>query len=73
MNTDQALIRNLGTCRPDAKGDVGALTPRDKSTDAGHRDGLLRMSDEALVMSVEQRQQHVQSDSTSQPKMGGAQ
>jgi len=32
----------------------------DESTDAEHRGGLLRISDEASVMEVERRGQHVQ-------------
>ena len=35
-----ALARNVGTCRPDAKGDAQMGCPHEsKSTDAGHRDG----------------------------------
>jgi len=71
MNTDQALIRNMGTCHPDAKGEVRALTPRDESTDAGYRGGLLRSSDETFVMNVEQRQQHVRFVLLDQPVLGG--
>lgn len=34
----QALVRNLGTCRPDAKGEIQAEGLRkDESTDTGHR------------------------------------
>lgn len=43
-----ALARNVGTCRPDAKGEVQAGGPRkDESTEVGHRDGATRSSDEA--------------------------
>ena len=28
VNSDQALLRNVGTCRPDVKGDVQAGDPR---------------------------------------------
>ena len=44
----QALVWNVGTCRPDAKGEWQAGSPREpKSTDAGHRGGAARSSDEA--------------------------
>src|SRR4051812_50180996 len=36
----QALARNVGTCRPDVKGDIQAGGPcEDQSTAAGHRGG----------------------------------
>ena len=38
-----ALAWNVGTCRPDAKGDAQMGCPHEsKSTDAGHRDGAAR-------------------------------
>ena len=47
VNPDQALLWNVGTCRPDAKGDVQAGDPRkSQSTDAGHRGGAVRSRDE---------------------------
>jgi hypothetical protein len=52
----QALARNVGTCRPDAKGDIQAGGPcEDQSTDAGHRGGATRSSDEGPVMGLERR------------------
>ena len=52
----QALVRNVGTCRPDAKGEVQAERIRKgESTDAGHRGGAARMSVEGPVMELEQR------------------
>ena len=40
VNPDQALLRNAGTCRPDAKGEAQVGSPRkSQSTDAGHRGG----------------------------------
>jgi hypothetical protein len=52
----QALARNVGTCRPDAKGDIQAGGPcEDKSTDAGHRGGATRSSGEGAVMAPERR------------------
>ena len=52
----QALARNVGTCRPDVKGEIQAGGPcEDESTDAGHRDGAIRSSDEGAVMALERR------------------
>lgn len=52
----QALVRNLGTCRPDVKGEIQAEGLRkDESTDAGHRGGATRSSDEGPVMGLERR------------------
>lgn len=45
-------------------------TPRGESTDAGHRGGLSRSSDEASVMGVELRGQVIPSDSGGQPDSG---
>jgi hypothetical protein len=46
---------NVGTCRSDAKGESKWRTHKDESTDAEHRGGLPRSSDEAAVMEVERR------------------
>src|SRR3954447_15982445 len=47
----QALARNVGTCRPDAKEDIQAGGPcEDQSTDAGHRGGATRSSDEGQLI-----------------------
>jgi len=52
----QALVWNVGTCRPDAKGEIQIGGPYEgESTDAGHRDGATRSSDEGAVMGPEQR------------------
>ena len=52
----QAFARNVGTCRPDAKGASQAGGPReDRSTEAGHRGGAARNSDEGFVMELERR------------------
>ena len=52
----QAQVRNVGTCRPDAKGEAQADSIRKgESTDAGHRDGAARSSDEGPVMGPERR------------------
>ena len=56
----QALVRNVGTCRPDAKGEVQVEAPRDERTDAGHRDGVACSSEEGSVMELERRRNTVQ-------------
>ena len=70
MNSEQALVRNMRTCRPDVKGESDAVKPHVKSTDAGHRGGLSRSSDEAPVMGVERRGWPVQSNKGGQPRGG---
>jgi len=49
------FVWNVGTCRSNAKGEIQVETPQDESTDAEHRGGLPRSSDEASVMEVERR------------------
>lgn len=45
----EAVVRNVGTCRPDAKGAVQVGSPdEDLSTDAGRRGGAVRSSDEVV-------------------------
>lgn len=51
----QARLRNMGTCRLDAKGAIQALPRKDVSTDARHRGGVMRSSDEGTVMVLERR------------------
>ena len=52
----QALARNMGTCRLDAKGETqGGGPSKGESTDARHRDGAARSSDESSVMEPERR------------------
>ncbi len=47
MSLDQASVWNVGTCRPDVKGRTQAGSPcKGASTDAGHRGGATRSSDE---------------------------
>jgi len=46
---NQALVRNVRTCRSDAKGEVASGQNReDESTDAEHRDGAARIRTKAL-------------------------
>lgn len=57
----QALVRNVGTCRPDAKGEAQADSLRkSQSTDAGHRDGVARSRVEGSVMELDRRGDVVQ-------------
>ena len=57
----QALARNVGTCRPDAKGEIQAGGPcEDESTEAGRRGGAARSSGEGAVMALERRGRVVQ-------------
>ena len=52
----QALVRNAGTCRPDAKGEAQADSIREgESTDAGHRGGVARSRVEGSVMGLDRR------------------
>ena len=58
----QALVRNEGTCRPDAKGAAQSDSLREsQSTDAGHRGGDFRSRVEGSVMELDQRGIVVQS------------
>jgi hypothetical protein len=52
----QALVRNVGTCRPDAKGEAQAdRICKGESTDAGHRGGVVRNRDKGPVMGLDRR------------------
>jgi len=52
----QAWVRNVGTCRPDAKGDAQAGSPRKRlSTEAGHRGGATHSRNEGSVMELNRR------------------
>jgi hypothetical protein len=52
----QAWVRNVGTCRSDAKGDAQAGSPRKRqSTDAGHRGGGAHSREEGSVMGPDRR------------------
>ena len=46
VNLIQAFAWNLGTCRPDVKGEAKWRTHEGESTDAGHRGGPTRNSGE---------------------------
>jgi len=52
----QALMRNVGTCRPDAKGEAPAESLRKgESTEAGHRGGGAHSRVEGSVMGLDRR------------------
>ena len=54
--SDQALVWNVRTCCPDAKGDVQAGNNREgQSTEAGHRDGAVCSRVEGFVMGLDRR------------------
>ena len=73
VNLDQAFTRNVGTCRPDAKGASRAGDPRQAlSTDAGHRGRTARSREEGAVMALDRRGCGVSVLAGSQPAMGGA-
>ena len=56
VNPDQALLWNVGTCRPDVKGEAQVGGPRkSRSTEAGQRDGAARSRDEGSVTGLDRR------------------
>lgn len=73
VNLEQALSRNVGTCRLDAKGASRAGDPRQAlSTDAGHRGRAVRSRDEGAVMALDRRDCGVRVLACGQPARGGA-
>ena len=65
----QALVGNVGTCRPDGKGEAQADGLREgESTDAGHRGGGVRSRDEGLVMRLDRRGAMVWLDCAGNPQ-----
>ena len=56
MKLNQALVRNVRTCRSDAKGEVSSGQSREgESTDAENRGGAARIRDEGFVMELDRR------------------
>src|SRR3954454_1034679 len=56
VTLNRAPMWNAGTCHPDAKGEIQIGGPyEDESTDAGHRGGAIRSSDEGPVMGLKRR------------------
>ena len=45
---NEAEMRNVGTCRRDVNGEAQVETPRGESTEAWHRGGTTRSSDDIL-------------------------
>ena len=65
----QASVRNTGTCRPDAKGEIQAVSRRgDLSTDAGHRGGDACSRVDGSVMGSDRRGIVIQLRSGGNPK-----
>ncbi len=69
-------MRNVGTWRPDAKGEIQVGSPhKGERTDAGHRDGVTRSSVEGSVRERERRGDSVWLDLEVNPRgeeSGGA-
>jgi hypothetical protein len=56
MNLSLALVWNVGTCRPNVKGETQVGGPQEgESTDVGHGGGPTRSSVEVSVMEMERR------------------
>ena len=56
VTLNQALAWNVGTCRPDAKGEIQVGGPHeDESTDAGHRGGATRSRADGSVIGPDRR------------------
>ena len=70
MNSEQALVRNMRTCRPDVKGETTVIKPHGESTNAGHRGGPSRSSVESPVTGAERRGWPVQLSEGGQPLSG---
>jgi hypothetical protein len=61
-DSHSGFCAELGNLREDVKGKCSSGKNREaESTDASGRDGLLRISDEAAVMAVEQRERAAKS------------
>ena len=72
MNLLQAQPGNVGTCRPDVKRESQVVKSyKRKSSDAGHRDGVTRSSEEASVMGVERRGYPIRLELPEQLATGG--
>jgi len=56
MNLIEAFVWNVGSCRPDVKGETqGGGPTKGESTNAGHSGGVARSSEEVPVMGEERR------------------
>ena len=69
VTSGQASVRNTGTCRPDVKGEIQAVSRReDPSTDAGHRGGDACSRADGSVMGSDRRGIVIQLHSGGNPK-----
>ena len=74
MSISQAQPWNVRTCRPDVKRESQVVMSNErKSSDAGHRGGVIRSSVEAAVMAVERRDDPIQLACLEQLEPGGFQ
>src|SRR6516225_1258210 len=72
VTLNQASMWNTGTCRSDAKGEIQIGGPYEgESTDAGHRGGATRSSDEGPVMGLERRGWRCSAQARGQLATGG--
>ena len=71
VNLIQAFVWNVGTCRLDDKGEMQEPKLKCESTDARHRGGASRSSDEDFVMELERRTCAISSGEMKQPERGG--
>ena len=67
----QAFTRNRRTYGLDDKGEIQVPKHKDESTDARHRDGKIRSSNEVSVMETERRDFVILTFEIGQPVMGG--
>lgn len=71
VSLTEALLGNVRTCGPDAKGEIQVGSPHEgESTDAGHRGGVARSSEEGPVMGLERRGHIVRFHLSGQPGKG---
>jgi len=71
VNLIQAFVWNVGTCRCDDKGEMQEPKLKCESTEAWHRGGASRSSDEGFVMELERRACAISSEETEQPNRVG--
>ena len=68
----QAFTRNRRTYGLDDKGKIQVRTHKDESTEARHRGGRIRSSDEVSVTEIERRGSVILAFEIGQPEVGGA-
>jgi hypothetical protein len=62
VSSTQALVWNVGTCASMLRKQLKRTTRKSLSTDARHRGGVARSSEEGSVMELERRGNTVQPD-----------